>query len=247
MHHLKKQRDRRSGEPRSLTHVEDRDSRHRSVGREKKTSSRNDELRMTLEAASEAAEAAADAAQAVAILVAKNTSTIELLTQALNSSPGSNVTQSQGQESGRKLKSTVGETSGSDTEDETQKAIVKQNKRTHWILGFMVVTTIAWRFGVVKMVNRVRSKLNNPMDYVGGLLGGGKDPDSDEEEDEPEKKNILEQIKLPSLLAGDAADNTERKPDKGASKPVEPQAEVVKEDETVFNFGNLLQIGPSRK
>jgi hypothetical protein len=111
----------------------------------------------------------------------------------------------------------------------------------------MVVTTIAWRFGVVKMVNRVRSKLNNPMDYVGGLLGGGKDPDSDEEEDEPAKKNILEQIKLPSLLAGDAADNTERKPDKGASKSVEPQAEVVKEDETVFNFGNLLQIGPSRK
>lgn len=248
MHHLKKQRDARSGEPQSSTHAEDR-SRHRSVDREKKTSSRNDELRMTLEAASEAAKAAADAAQAAAISVSKNTSAIEVLTRALNSSPASNATQSQGQESGRKLKSTVEGTSGSDAEDKTQKAIVKQNKRTHWILGFMVVTTIAWRLGVVKTVNSVRSKLNNPMDYVGGLLGGGKVSDSDEEEeDEPHKKNILEQMNLPSLLAGNSGDNTESNPEKDASKLAEPQAEVVEEEKkTILNFGNLLQIWPSRK
>lgn len=218
----------------------------RAGSKEKKKVTKNDEMRLTLEAASQAAKAAADAAQAAAASVAKNSEAIEMLLRTLspplstsNAEQLENRTHSGRRRRRRKPKVEESESSEAAEEESTKKKIVKQNRTTHWILGFMVVTTLVWRFGIVMVVSRLKHKLSNPLDYVGGLLGGATEPGSDTEA--AEGTSLLSQIKLPSILLGDAEKETD------TPTALEDPEVKKKEEEKVFNFGNILQIKPNSK
>lgn len=211
----------------------------RRRGREKKSSSSNEELRMTLEAAAMAAKAAADAAEAAATSVARNTEAIEFVVNSMQSS-----------KKRRESKSAAA--------SDEKKAIVKSNQTTHWILGLMAISSIAWRFGVVKVAKRISSKLNDPIGYVGGLIGNNDSPTKEDLEKPSEKGNFLDKlphIDFPEFLPNDADHKTNDK-ETNAKETKETKAKVTsmfsksaaavdvkaKEvEKTAFSFVNLLQ------
>jgi hypothetical protein len=212
----------------------------RRHGREKKPFSSSEELRMALEAATTAAKAAAEAAEAAAVSVARNAEAVEFIVNSMKSS-----------KKRRESKSA-----------DEQKAIVKSNQRTHWILGVMAVTTIAWRFGVVKVVKRVTSKLKDPLGYIGGLIGN-EDESPNEAQKPAEKANFLDKlphphIDMPEFICNDSDHKTDGKETKAKeSKDKETSflsksaaaAEVKSkevEEKSAFSFAKLLQIEPKK-
>ena len=229
--------------------VEDVPGPTRRRGREKKLSSSSEELRMTLEAATMAAKAAADAAEAAAVSVAKNTEIIEFIVNSMNTS---------------KKQRKSNRVTASD-----EKAIVKSNEITHWILGFTAITTIAWRFGVVKVAKRVSSKLNDPLGYVGGLIGNNDDSSNETSvEKAAEKGNLLDRfphIDMPEFLLKDPDHETNSKEKKDKKTKAEEKTTENNEtkteeasffsksaaavdvktkdvEKTAFSFANLFQI-----
>ncbi|KAG0622900.1 hypothetical protein M758_3G132700 [Ceratodon purpureus] len=218
----------------------------RRRGREKKSYSSSEELRMTLEAATMAAKAAADAAEAAAVSVARNTEAIEFIVNSMKSS-----------KKRRKSKSVAA--------SDEKKAIVKSNQRTHWILGFMAITTIAWRFGVAKVAKRISSKLNDPLGYVGGLIGNNEDSSNEKPVEKPaEKGNLLD--KLPHIDVPEFLPNVSDHKTNGKEKKVKETKQTketkgketsffsksaaavdvkTKEvEKTAFSFARFLQIKP---
>lgn len=207
----------------------------RRRGKEKKSSSSStEELRMTLEAAAMAAKAAADAAEAAAVAVARNTEAIDSIVKSMKSS--------------KKTK-------------KAKKAIAFDEKNaqlTHWILGFMAVTTIAWRFGVVKVVKQVTSKLNDPLGYVGKLVGGNDEPPKEKPAEKSSEKGSffekLSHVDLPSILPSDsdlkdtksAAEKTGKETSllakSAAAVDVKTKEAGKQAEKTAFSFGNLLQV-----
>lgn len=168
------------------------DRRRSRRGEEKRGGTSSDELRMALEAAALAAVAAADAAEAAALSVARNTEAINFMVKSMQSS--------------KKQRKAMNAAAS-----EERKEIAKSNHVTHWILGFMAVTTIAWRFGVVRVVKGFSSKFSDPVAFVGSLVGGNDDPPA---EKPVEKGNLLDRIshvELPSILQNDSSSSSEQK------------------------------------
>lgn len=201
----------------------------RRRGREKPSSSTNEELRMVLEAAAMAAKAAADAAEAAAVSMTKNTEAMELILKSMKSS------------SQKRRKS---RTNPASSDSSMRKAIVNSNRITHWLLGFMAVTTMVWRFQVVKVTKRVAGKLSNPFGYVGELFSSDEEPKEKDKEsigDAAENPNLLEklqQIELPSILP-DSDGKKKTDPPKPTPDKKEKQVE-----NTSFSFRNFFEQKP---
>lgn len=214
------------------------DRRRSRRGEEKRGGTSSDELRMALEAAAVAAKAAADAAEAAALSVARNTEAINFMVKSMQSSKKQ-----------RKAKKAAA--------SKERKEIAKSNHVTHWILGFMAVTTIAWRFGVIRVVKGLSGKLSDPVAFVGSLVGGNDDPPV---EKPVEKGNLLDRlshVELPSILQNESSSPEQKdavtacKETKAAAgkkvmgvlgksaDAVEGTKEVGKE--VGFSFGNLFQ------
>jgi hypothetical protein len=126
----------------------------------------------------------------------------------------------------------------------------------------MAVTTIAWRFGVVKVVKRVTSKLKDPLGYIGGLIGN-EDESPNEAQKPAEKANFLDKlphphIDMPEFICNDSDHKTDGKETKAKeSKDKETSflsksaaaAEVKSkevEEKSAFSFAKLLQIEPKK-
>jgi len=222
VHTLRRNQRQGSQRPKESLPIEVQDSlkptrsSDRRRGKQKNpSSSSTEDLRVTLEAAAVAAKAAADAAESAALSVARNTEVIDFIVKSMKSS--------------KKRQKTKNAAAADE-----KKAIVRSNQVTQWILGFMAVTTIAWRFGVVKVVKGVTNKLNDPLGYVGKLVGGNdEEPKEKTVEKSSEKGSLLEKIShvdLPSILQKDS----DPKDTKSEEKLVENSAEK----------GNLLHKLP---
>lgn len=203
------------------------------------------ELSKMVEAATQAALSAADAAKAAAASVAKNSEAIELLLQKLSPSLSSSITENlqyKGLPGRQRNKHNVNKDDDKNNVDEeegsSEKKIVKQNRTTHWILGFMLVVTLVWRYGLVKVGRRFTDTVRNPLGSLGEMVSdgfsSGKDNEEDESNDEILKGNMLPQLKLPSVFQ----DNTDEE------RKV-PAAETG--EGNVFNFGNFWQVKPNAR
>lgn len=199
-------------------------SSDRRRGKDKKSSSPSaEELRVTLEAAAMAAKAAADAAETALGSVARNAEAIDFIVKSMKSS---------------KKRHKVKNATASE-----KREIVKSNRITHWILGFMAVTTIAWRLGVVKVVKEVTNKFDDPLKPIKKLVGGNdEEEDSEESSEEDNFFEKLSHVDLPSMLHSDSGD----KDTKAEEEPVEPK-EKPAEKENLFDKLSNLQNDYDRK
>ncbi|KAJ7534633.1 hypothetical protein O6H91_13G103800 [Diphasiastrum complanatum] len=135
------------------------------------------ELKEATETALKAAMAAADAAKAAAVSVAKNSEAIESLLKTLNShseeAEDSSILVSVQQLEESHEKPRTEKKKKKNNNKDIAKVLEKQNRVTHWILGFMVVATSIWRFKVISLVLKFQRKLTNPFESLGGIFSEG--------------------------------------------------------------------------
>jgi hypothetical protein len=171
----------------------------RSGRRADKRQSRNcavnhENLRQTVENAAQMAKAAAEAAQAAALSVAKNSTAVELLLQTLSPSLSSSIAEHLersvlkcGQNT--RCRQTTVANDKSEEEENTDvmknKKVVKQNGTTHWVLGFALLSTLLWRYGVVTIGARFRDKLSNTLGFFRGWVTDGCKDNKLEDEKNP--------------------------------------------------------------
>lgn len=192
-------------------------SSDRRRGKERKPSSPStEELRATLDAAAMAAKAAADAAEAALVSVARNTEAIDFIVKSMKSS-----------KKRHKVKNV--------TASDEKKEILKGNRITHWILGFMAVSTVAWRLGVVKVVKGVANKFNDPVKSVKKMVGGNDEEDGEKSSDEDGFFEKLSHVDLPSMLQNDSDD----KDTKAEGKPVGPKEKSAEKENLFDKLSNL--------
>lgn len=77
---------------------------------------------------------------------------------------------------------------------EIGKSLIRQNRVTHWVLGFIVVSSLVWRYGVVKFVKRVNNSIQNPFQGITEMFKPKESSDKD---------NSNSQLKLPTILGGE--------------------------------------------
>ncbi|EFJ21396.1 hypothetical protein SELMODRAFT_443540 [Selaginella moellendorffii] len=151
-------------------------------------------------AAVKAAVAAANAAQAAADSVAKNSRMIELLLDTVRVSRRDHRRGAAAVDSTDDDDESLPER-GDENEKEEKKLLrivrnlQRQNVITHFILGFMVITTAIWRVKEITWILRVRKMLANPLETVGGIFGG----DHHQEHHRKHKEEIEKPLQLPHL------------------------------------------------
>lgn len=192
---------------------------------------RTEDLRKTVEAATQAAKSAAEAASAAAASVSRNSDVVEKLLLTLI--PSNAIQEKQGS-SGNDF---TEDEESSDSEDvkTTAKKIVAQNRITHVVLGLILVSSFVWRYIVVKVAKRVKSKVTDPWGYVGGMLTDGFKSPGKEKDVSASDTSQGPQFKLPPLLRGEQE-----------KEEVEAAGTDHKEEQNVLNLGNILQIKPDR-
>lgn len=221
-----------------------RDATNRNTGRERRL--RKDDLKKAVEGATQAAKAAAEAARTAAILVNQNSDAMNKVLQSLSpsyfKSPNSH-SKSNGNGPHRDS-STLDSSSSSDSEVTTSskdmvKKIVSQNRYTHVLLGIMFVSSFVWRYIVVKVAKRVRTKVSEPWGYISGhITDGFKGPEKGKQlrgEGESSGGSLsVPQLSLPPILGG-----PERQEDVVANP-------TNATEERLLSFGKVLQIKPNR-
>jgi hypothetical protein len=203
----------------------------RPGGKEKRV--RTEDLRKTVEAATQAAKSAAEAAKAAAASVTRNSDVVEKLLLTLV--PSSNAIPME--KKGSSGNDFMEDEESSDSEDvkTTAKKIVAQNRITHVVLGLMLVSSFVWRYVVVKVVKRVKSKVTDPWGYVGGMLTDGFKSPGKEKDVPADDTSQGPHFKIPPLLRGEQE-----------TEEIEAAVTESKEEQSVLNFGNILQIKPDR-
>ncbi|KAL2610382.1 hypothetical protein R1flu_028955 [Riccia fluitans] len=174
------------------------------------------DMRQLIQAASSAAFSAAKSAEIMVRSMDRNSQAIEELCKTLvgsTSSGGNSLTQKEcagGVEDNNEdatrdlIKLQDSELDIELRQAELTKKLQRQHTITHWVLGFMIISSFAWRFGVVKFVKRVNSAVSNPFqgitDYIDYVRGNGGD---DKREAKQEKKLTLPSILPPGDSDGD--------------------------------------------
>jgi hypothetical protein len=139
----------------------------------------HENLRQTIETAIQMAKAATEAAQATTLSVVKNSTTVELLLQTFSPSLSSSIAKHLersvlkcGQNT--RCRQTTIANGKSEEEENTyvmkNKKVVKQNNTTHWMLGFALLSTLLWRYGVVTIRARFTDKLSNTLGFFRGWV-----------------------------------------------------------------------------
>ncbi|CAM6098181.1 unnamed protein product [Calypogeia fissa] len=178
------------------------------------------DIRQVVQAAAQTALAAARTAETVVSSLNRNSEAMEKLCKALTSS---NSLQAPNAEAGEEQ--VIDEEEERILEIELQqteiaKSLVRQNRLTHWVLGFIVVSSLVWRYGVVKFVKRVNNTIQNPFQGITDMF---KPKPPSEEEEEHNGLNF----KLPPILTPD-----------GEAREGKRHAEKEK-GEKMFNLGNI--------
>ncbi|CAM6110315.1 unnamed protein product [Calypogeia fissa] len=195
------------------------------------------DIRQVVQAAAQTALAAARTAETVVSSLNRNSEAMEKLCKVLT---GSNSLQAPNAGAGEEQ--VIDEEEGKILEIELQqteiaKSLIRQNRLTHWVLGFIVVSSLVWRYGVVKFVKKVNNTIQNPFQGITDMF---KPKPPSEEED-----NGL-QFKLPPILTPEAGEAREDK--RHAEKEREEkrfdlgrmfQGQEDKEDEKMFNLGKI--------
>jgi len=228
-------------------------SRGRSVrygakrgGKEKRIN--KDDMKKAVEAATQAAKSAAEAAKNASSLVTKNSEVVGKLLQSLNPSTSEATSKKQENKTSSdnpERSESSSESEGSSDSDDMKaiaKKIVTQNRYTHVVLGFMLVSSFVWRYIVVKVVKRVKNKVSDPWGYVGGMLTDNfKGPEKEKEKEKGKSDSGEEhssglnmpQLNLPPLLHGEQ--HQEKK-----TSTSDVKEEHVKEERSL-SFGNIMQ------
>jgi hypothetical protein len=199
----------------------------------KEKKSNEDEMKKAVEAATQAAKSAAEAAKNASALVAKNSETVNKLLHSMKP-PSLKPKKKRKGDPDHSSSSDSDDSSDSGTAKDIAKKIVKQNRLTHVVLGFMLVSSFVWRYIVVKVAKRVRNKVTDPWGYVGGIFTDNfKGPEKEKAEpgEESPKGINLPQISLPPIL----------------QREEETQAASTSDvkEERIRSFGNILQVKPN--
>lgn len=220
---------RSSSRGRSVWDITKRGSKEKKINK--------DEMKKAVEVATLAAKSAAEAAKSASALVTKNSEAVnKLLTSAMPKLRKKKQKKRKG-DPDHSSSSDSDHSSDSNSAKDIAKKIVKQNRFTHVVLGVMLVSSFVWRFIVVKVAKRVKSKVSDPWGYVGGILTDNfKGPEKEKAEAISEETSSgplsLPQLSLPPILQREAE---------------ETQASISADgkEERVLSFGNILQVKPN--
>ncbi|KAG6550212.1 hypothetical protein Mapa_008172 [Marchantia paleacea] len=171
------------------------------------------DMRQVVQAASRAALSAAKSAEAMVNAMDRNSQAIEELCKTLTTSSTEERslghTEGAGKvnndENSQLMKLQQSELDIELRQEEITKNLIRQNRLTHWVLGFMIVSTFAWRFGVVKFVKKVNNAVSNPFQGITDVFDNLKG-------DKKKGKKAAKQnkgLKLPSILHSESDDDKE--------------------------------------
>jgi hypothetical protein len=187
------------------------------------------DIRRVVQAAAETALAAAKTAETVVSSLNRNSQAMEALCKALTSN-GSLPLQvgeiTRGEEDGESTDSDERLLAIELQQTEIAKSLVRQNRVTHWVLGFIVVSSLVWRYGVVKVFKKVNNTIQNPFQGIQDKFF----PRADKEDPESERQEFsLPEIKLPGILGRD------EEPEQTTSVPKQE-----KQDGNLFDLGRIF-------
>lgn len=125
------------------------------------------DIRQVVQAAAQTALAAAKTAETVVSSLNRNSRAMEELCKALTNSnslptPSDEIVDQDEEdenETSRMMSIELQQT-------EIAKSLIRQNRMTHWVLGFIVVSSLVWRYGVVKFVKKVNNTIQNPFQGI---------------------------------------------------------------------------------
>ncbi|BFI42907.1 hypothetical protein MPTK2_8g13090 [Marchantia polymorpha subsp. ruderalis] len=163
------------------------------------------DMLQVVHAASRAALSAAKSAEAMVHAMDRNSQAIEELCKTLTTSSTEGAAKVNNDENSQLMKLQQSELDIELRQEEITKNLIRQNRLTHWALGFMLVSTFAWRFGVVKFVKKVNNAVNNPFQAVTDVFDNFKGDKKKGKKSAKQNKGL----KLPSILHSESDDDKE--------------------------------------